>query len=133
MADKTIHVRQFDGGRSTPDEYHRKNTFMGKSCSTCGDSVAMSATFLAPEDELSRREPELYMALAARAGGRPSFQSKYGPLVCVETVYACDLCKAGLKRYCAKKPDWVFVQFNDAGLSENYPTKVQIPGGVGEI
>lgn len=127
---KIIHLKKFDNGRRTPAEVHRE-LGIAHQCSTCGDPAAMKAHFIAPEDEFKRREPGLYaLAVAQLNGGDPSFHTLYGKMIRIETVYACDLCKVGLKKYAAKKPDWVLVEFDETGLSSSHPLVVQVPGTV---
>lgn len=127
MGGRIIHVRKFDGGRRTPAEVHRKVALAHK-CSTCGEPAALKVHFLAPLDEFKRREPAA-LALAVRQhGGDPSFETAYGRMVRIETLYACDLCKASAKRYAARKPDWILCEFDEMGLSSSHPTQVAVSG-----
>jgi hypothetical protein len=118
---KTIHMKKFDGGRSTPAEYHRKTVYAGRACTTCGQPAAMSAKLLADDAEFLRRHPEAYMALINRHGGDPSFETKWGKMVTVEVVYACDQCKDGMRRFVASRAtDYMHVELDEAGLEESY-------------
>lgn len=123
-----IHVRKFDGGRRTPAEVHRELAIAHR-CSTCGEPAAMKIHFLAPLDEFKRREPEAFALAVRQMGGRdPSFQTTYGRMVRIETLYACDLCKVSAKKYAARKPDWQLVEIDEMGLETSHPTQVAVKG-----
>lgn len=125
---KVVHVKQFDGGRSTPAEYFRKTMYSGITCSTCGDPPAMRARFLAPIDEFRKKYPKELMQLVLLLGGKdPSFPSKYGRLVHVQSLFACDKCKTSMRKAAARVEDWMIVEFEEMGLDESHPIVVAVP------
>ena len=129
---QAVHVHRFDGGRSTPAEYHRRSVFAGASCSFgCSEPVALKARVLADADEFARREPQAYLVLAVKAGGAdPAFDSRYGRLVLTQTMFACDRCKDSLRHYCARLPTgYMFAEFDEMGLDSSHPVAAQVPGG----
>ncbi len=117
-----VHVKKFDGGRRTPAEYHRELVYGNKQCSTCGEPAAMCAKLLADDAEFLRRHPNEYLVLINRFGGDPSFETKWGKMVIVEIIYACDQCKNGMRRFvAARQQDWMHVEFDEMGLEESHP------------
>jgi hypothetical protein len=121
---KIIHVKQFDGGRRTPAEYFREQMYAKSQCTLCGGPPAMRIRYMAEASEFKRREPEVWAVLTAKIGGDPTFPTKYGPMVHVESIFACDLCKHSARQMAAKKPDWVICEFEETGLEESHPTVV---------
>lgn len=126
--EKTLHIKKFDGGQRTPAEVHRE-VGLAHACSFCAGPAALKVHYIAPLDEFIRREPGLFALAVAQNGGRPiHFETTYGLMVRMETVYGCDLCKASLRRAAANKPDWVLCEFDEAGLEASHPLVVQSPG-----
>lgn len=116
-----VHVKKFDGGRRTPAEYHRELVYGNKQCSTCGGPAAMCCKLLADDAEFLRRHPNEYMVLINQFGGDPSFETKWGKMVIVEIIYACDQCKNGMRRFVAsRQQDWMHVEFDEMGLEESH-------------
>jgi hypothetical protein len=134
MSDETkkpevLHVRKFDhanGGKRTPAEVHRQLGLGGRSCSFCGDPAAIRGMLYADAEEYARRDPTGYFALMQQCGGDPAFDSKWGKIVRVQDMYGCDRCKTSVKQYLAKKPDWMFADFDEMGLDSSHPTQVQV-------
>lgn len=124
---KVLHVKKFDGGRRSPAEVAREILFKGMSCSTCGDPPAMRIRLIADADEVKKRMPDAFAALTLAMGGKPTFQTTYGEMIHLESIFACDRCKAGAKRYAAHKPDWVIAEFEEMGLESSHPLVVQVP------
>lgn len=111
----------------TPAEFFRQHVYKQAECSTCGDPPAMRIRYLAPEDEFKKREPQVYAVICARIGGDPCFDTKYGRMLHVESVFACDRCKTSARRMAAKKPSWVIAEFEEMGLEESHPLLIQVP------
>jgi hypothetical protein len=130
MAEKqeTIHLRRFDGGKRTPEEVHRELGLGNKRCSFCDDPAAIRGMVYADADEYARRDPEGYFALVRKAGGDPAFDSRWGRIIRTQDMYGCDRCKQSLKLALARKPDWMFVDFDEMGLSSSHPAQVQSAG-----
>lgn len=124
---KVLHVKKFDGGRRSPAEFFRQQMYSKMVCSTCGDPPAMRIRFMADAAEFKRREPDVYAMLEVRMGGKVTFPTKYGPMVHVESVFACDNCKTSARRMAAKKPDWVICEFEEMGLEESHHALIQVP------
>jgi hypothetical protein len=122
---RAVHVKKFDGGKRTPAEVHRQLVFAGKTCSTCDQPAAVAAKMLGDDEEFRRRHPDAYMLLIAKFGGDPSFETKWGRMVTIEVIYACDRCKDGMRRFVAHRTqDWMHVDFDEGGLESSYPTQV---------
>jgi hypothetical protein len=120
--EKTIHMKKFDGGRRTPAEYHRQLVYGNRQCSTCEQPAAMAAKILADDEEFRRRHPDAYIVLMGRFGGDPAFDTKWGKMVTVEVIYACDQCKDGMRRFVAhRQKDFMHVEFDEMGLEETHP------------
>jgi hypothetical protein len=124
---KVVHVKKFDGGRRSPAEYAREMMYKGTKCSTCGGPPAMRIRMLADASEFQKREPQVWALLCAKMGGSPTFKTKYGDMVHIESIFACDRCKAGAKRFAAHKPSWVVCEFEEMGLDSSHPLVVQVP------
>lgn len=124
---KVIHLKKFDNGNRTPAEFFREQMYAKMQCSTCGDPPAMRIRFLCPLDEFKKREPQAYQMLILKFGGDPTFDTKYGKMVHMQSVFACDKCKTSARRVAAHKPSWVIAEFEEMGLEENHPTIIQVP------
>jgi hypothetical protein len=121
----SIHMKRFDNGKRTPAEYHRELVLGGKHCSTCDQPAAMAAKLMAEDAEFCRRHPDAYLLLIQKFGGDPAFETKWGKMVIIEVIYACDHCKGGLRRFAAaRQQDWMHVEFDEMGLEESH--KVQV-------
>jgi hypothetical protein len=127
---KTIHRRTFYDAThgKTPAQLHREIGLGSARCSFCDDPAAVRANIFADADELAKRDPAGYVALAQEKGGvDPAFDSKWGRIVRCETQFACDRCKESMRKALAHKPDWMFVDFDDAGEEKRYAPVVQVP------
>lgn len=125
---KVVHVKKFDAERGrSPAEFFRQAMYHGAQCSTCGAPPAMRIRFLADAEEFRRREPDIHAFLALKMGGDPTFPTKYGPMIHIQSVFACDMCKTSARRMAAKKPSWVIADFEEMGLEESHPLSAQVP------
>ncbi len=131
MTNKVLHIKKFDGGRSTPDEFHRKNGMSRRKCATCSSSkLAIRIKVLVPHDELVRRNPDFVaMIITANPDGPfvPTIDTKYGKMVRVSDVSFCDHCRVGAEREAARGPSWALVEIEKEGLSSQYKTVVAVP------
>lgn len=129
---EVIHVKKFDGGNRTPDEVHRQLAFGKKRCVGCGsDKPAVRFRTLCPADELMKRNPDVaatIMALNREGPQLPTIDTKYGPMVLVADVVACDNCKGEAERAAAKGPSWLIVEIDRMGLASTHKTVVQSAG-----
>lgn len=124
---KVLHVKKFDGGRRSPAEFAREVMFKGTVCSTCGDPPAMRIRLLADASEVQKRMPDEWAQLVKVIGGNPTFKTTYGEMVHIESIFACDRCKAGARKYAAHKPSWMIAEFEEMGLDSSHPLVVQVP------
>lgn len=123
-----IHIKKFDGGRRSPAEVHRELGLGGRQCSTCDAPAALKAKLMADDAEFRRRHPDAYMLLIHRFGGDPSFETKWGRMVVVEEIYACDQCKDGMRKFvAARQQDWQHVEFDEMGLESSHKLVVAVP------
>ena len=129
---EVVHIKKFDGGRSTPDEVHRKLAFGPKKCVGCGsDKPAVRLKTLCPADELLKRQPNLaatIMAMNKEGPYLPTIPTTYGPMVLIADIVACDYCKGEAERAAAKGPSWLIVEIDRMGLSSMHKTVVQSAG-----
>jgi hypothetical protein len=134
--EETLHVRHFMGGRSTPEEMHRRFGIR-KSCQLCGaPAILRIKTFVLVKD-IREKTPE-YLAdlIASNPAGPtaaiPAFASKWGPALKVGDVGACENCSATAQKLAAHPPkDWPFrdahwVDIDDSRRFRDKPT-VTVP------
>lgn len=121
---KTIHRKHFMGGKEQPHETHRRLVMGGKECAFCGGKAALSAKLLAEEKEFISRHPNEFIMLMEKAGGDPCFDTKYGKMLVVDRIFACEMCDKPLRAYASKQPSWILVEFDEGGLSSTYATQV---------
>lgn len=117
---EVLHRKTFMGGRMTPKEAHRLYGFRGRRC-VCGQPAAIQIkTLMHHDDFVKHADPEMVAAIIAtnQSGPRiPTIPTKFGPMVRVGQVYACDTCKVEAQRAAAKLPSWVLVEM-DMGYQE---------------
>lgn len=122
---ENIHRKHFAGGRETPAEMHRRLVFAGQTCAFCGDpKVALALKMLAQETEFIAKYPNDYLKLLERAGGDPGIDTKYGKMLIVNRVFACDPCKGALRAMAARQPSWILPEFDEGGLDATYVKQV---------
>lgn len=133
---QVVHIKKFDGGRSTPDEMHRKYALGGgkKRCATCGNpKVAIRIRVLVELAELTKRNPDFVAGImATNPDGSmtvPSVRTKYGQMVRVNDAVFCDNCKVGAEKAAAKGPSWAIVEIDRQGLGKSFKPVVQVPRG----
>lgn len=129
---EVLHIKKFDGGRSTPDEFHRQHGFSRASarCTVCGAPSAIRIRVLAQLSELTKRQPELVGAIAASNPNGPyvpTIKTTHGDMVLISDVGACDNCKVSAERTAAKHPSWVIIEIDRMGLASTHKTQVQVP------
>lgn len=115
------HVKKFMGGRMTPDEVHRALGLRVRCL--CGQPAAIRIKVLAPLQEVQDRNPQFVaMVAASNPDGPfvPTIPSKYGNLVKLSDVGACDNCKTEAERVAAKHPSWCIVEI-DRGPGKDKP------------
>jgi hypothetical protein len=118
---KKRHIRRFDGGRSTPQEYHAMHAFpVGTRCAGCGGRPSIRALVMVPSDDAERSgmipvgagvAPHLFPQLAPvlvrlKDGGSDRW------FIRISKTYSCTLCQAALERTLAKAPSWAVVDIS---------------------
>lgn len=116
---KNIHIKKFDGGRRTPQEYHRQYAFPPDAkCSGCQAKPAVRAIVMAPLDEAAKRGiiPE---AAKTYAGALmfPHLQPVLVQLtngwhVRISKAYSCSMCRKTFEQQLAKGPSWCVVDIS---------------------
>jgi hypothetical protein len=102
---KTIHRKQFMGGRVTPQELHSALAFpVGAKCVGCGGPPLTTIRTFAEEAEMLKRDPRLKILCMAL--------TKMGPYLRLAEVYACSRCTPEAERAAAKHPSWCFCDIN---------------------
>lgn len=128
-----LHINKFDGGNRTPDEYHREHGFSrtSRKCAVCGAPSAIRIRVLIALDELTRRQPEYVAQIAASNPNGPyvpTVKTKYGDMVLISDVGACDNCKTAAEVEAAKGPSWAIVEIDRMGLAATHKTQVGVKG-----
>lgn len=120
------HFRKFMDGRYTPQEVHRALAFR-KPC-LCGQPAAIRILALGDKKELVQKYPDFLGFLAAQheEGKVPIVRTRWGEMIKVGEVWACDTCKHDAEKAAAKHPSWVHVWI-DRGI-EAEKTQVQVGG-----
>lgn len=131
---KVLHVKKFDGGQRTPAEYHREYALGNKQCEFCGLPAAIRIKVFADPKEFMQRKPELAAAIVAsnpRGGFIPAVETVWGPMVNVEDICACDLCKeSGVRSMGSKWPkDWCHHEVDKFGLESTHKQVFAVGGG----
>ena len=113
------HMRKFMGGRMTASEVHRA-VGIRKKCSVCGQPAAIRIKVFASLTEMTQRNPNFIAAImAANPDGPfvPTIDTKWGKMMKLSDVGACDNCKVEAEKASAKHPDWCFVEI-DRGIKD---------------
>lgn len=126
-----VHIRKFDDGRRTPQEYHAQFAFKpGTKCVTCGGPPMARIRVFASVDELKARAPQFLLAIASAspfgAGQLPTVPTKYGPMVKVSETVFCKSCTPQAERHAARGPSWMLVEINRGPDADKMLT--QVPG-----
>lgn len=116
---KNRHVKKFDNGRRTPQEYHQQFAFPPTAkCSApnCHRRPAVRAIVMAPFDEVSKRgmlptgyilSPEIMKSIVMIKG-----QTGPEPYVRISVAYSCSSCQTQFEKALAKSPSWCIVEIN---------------------
>lgn len=115
---KIRHVKRFDNGNSTPQEYHQKYAFgPHHRCLTCGGRPVIRAITMAPMDEVVKRgllpggallSPEIMKCVVPLkdSAGKPD------PHIRLGVAFSCKACQPAFERTLAKLPSWMVVDIN---------------------
>ncbi len=126
---KNLHLKRFDGGRRTPQQYHTEFAFSPNArCSSgCGRRPEVRAIVMCPFDEAVKRNmlpegamfnPEIMkLIVTVNEGGKPK------PYVRISVTYACKSCQAEMEKAMAKGPSWCIV---DIQRGPDPTNKVQV-------
>lgn len=128
---KQIHLKKFDGGRSTPHEMHVRA--MNKTCELCGKPAVVRLRTLVQLTELVKRQPEFVAQVAATNPNGPyipTVPTIHGPMVKVSDIGACSHCRKAAEIAAARGPSWALVEIVEGPESRN-PVHVQVPGQIG--
>jgi hypothetical protein len=111
---KPVHLDKFMKGQMTPSEVHKKYG-VRKSCQSCGAPASIRIRVLVTLAELTQRQPEFVANIAASNPDGPyvpTVPTKFGPMVLISDVGACDNCKGEAERAAAHHPSWAIVEIN---------------------
>ena len=124
-----IHMDQFMGGAATPQEVHRE-LGINKPCAGCGRPAGIRIKVLAEYAELVKRNPDfvaLLMVASPDGTTVPTVATKYGPMVLISDIGACELCRKTAEVAAARgAPSWCIVEI-DRGPRD--ALQVQVPRG----
>jgi hypothetical protein len=116
---ESIHRKKLFGGRATAEEVHALHAFpIDAKCGGCSKghgSLQTRVIVLAPVSEMRKRDPMMDMLADARPQDflKMVVQSKYGPLLRLNTAYACKACSPALEKAVAKgAPSWAVVDIH---------------------
>jgi len=122
-------LQKFVRGDLTPKEMHI--AAMNKKCEQCGAPASLRIRVLVRLEELIEKSPE-YVAqiMATNPDGTctvPIIPTKYGAMVKVSDIGACDRCRTAAEQAAARCPDWCLVEIS-APPEDRNPVHVQVPG-----
>lgn len=124
-----IHMDRFMDGAATPQEVHR-TLGINKACVGCGRPAGIRIKVLAEYGELVQRNPDfvaLLMVASPDGATVPTVATKYGPMVLISDIGACELCRKTAEVAAARgAPSWCIVEI-DRGPRE--AVHVQVPRG----
>lgn len=123
---ETRHIRKLAGGSMTPQEMHRA-IGLRKRCVGCGQPAAVRIKVLVQLSELVKRQPEFVaqiMATNPEGPVMPTVPTKFGPMVKVSDVGACELCRKTAMVTAARAPSWALVEIDEGPKNT---TQVQVP------
>lgn len=125
------HIQKFAKGELTPRETHI--AALNKRCEQCGRPASVRLRVLVLLDELVQRSPELVaQVMMTNPDGSctvPTIPTKYGPMVKVSDVGACDSCRSAAEKAAARCPSWCLVEISVPPEDKN-PVHAQVPGKV---
>ena len=125
---KPEHIQKFLRGEMTPRETHI--AALNKACEQCGALAAVRLRVLVLLDELVQRSPEFVaQIMVANPDGSctvPTIPTKYGPMVKVSDIGACDSCRSAAERAAARCPSWCLVEISAPPEDKN-PVHFQVP------
>jgi len=128
------HIRKFIKGEMTPREMHI--AAMNKPCEQCGHPASVRLRVLVLLDELVQRNPEFVaQIMVSNPDGTctvPTIPTKYGPMVKVSDIGACDSCRRSAEQAAAKCPSWCLVEISAPPEDKN-PVQVQVPQMPGKV
>ena len=123
-------ITKFMDGRMTPNEAHRA-LGIRKKCAGCGRPAAIRIRVLADLKELTKQQPQFVAAIAASNPAGPFVPvvpTKYGPMVMLSDIGACDLCRKTAEVTAAQSPSWCIIDI-DRGPNERNKVVAQVPKG----
>ncbi len=116
---ESIHRKKLFGGRATAEEVHARYAFpLNAKCGGCSSGHGTLQTrviVLVQVSEMRKRDPMLDMIADTQPEKflKMVVKSKYGPLLRLNTAYACKACSPALERAVAKgAPSWAIVDIN---------------------
>lgn len=99
-----IHRKKLFDGRETAEEIHRRLAFGGP-CTNCGGPPVVKIVVMAPLVDVMSKMPEYAQLRAAVSGGHiHTVKSRYGELVRLTKIIACDGCKKAAIKAAARPP-----------------------------
>lgn len=131
MSRKPSHIQKFIRGELSARETHI--AALNKKCEQCGRPAVVRLRVLVLLDELIQRNPEMVaqIMLTSPTGSCtiPTIPTKYGPMVKVSDIGACDQCRSTAEKAAAKCPSWCLVEIS-APPEDRNPVQAQVPGKV---
>jgi hypothetical protein len=118
---KTVHRRQFDGGRRSPQEFHAQFAFPPDAkCQGCQAKPSIRAIVMMPLDEAEKKG-----MIPKGAAGAPMVFPGVVPLLVpikdgsseryflrVSMTYSCSRCQKDFEKSLAKAPSYCIVEIN---------------------
>ena len=128
------HIQKFIKGDLTAREMHI--AAMNKKCEQCGRPASVRLRVLVLLDELVQRNPEFVaQVMVSNSDGTctvPTIPTKYGPMVKISDVGACDSCRSAAEIAAAKCPSWCLVEISVPPEDKN-PVHIQVPQMPGKV
>lgn len=127
------HRKRFDGGNTTPEEYHSLHAFgPNAKCAMCHQHRPSTRfVVMIPYDEIKRRDPDFALLEMLDPGriAAMAVQLKHGLHIRVSTQDVCRSCTPAAEKVAAKSPSWAVVNIIRApqgtimvGGGSNLPT-----------
>lgn len=129
VPDAASKIQKFLAGDLTAQETHRAAAFHAHPC-LCGRPAVVRIKVLVQLDELIKRQPEMVAQIcASNSDGSwtvPTIPTKYGQMVKVSDIGACEVCRADAEKAAARGPSWAVVEI-DRGPNPNEAVSATVP------
>lgn len=125
-------IQDFLSGKLSAQETHRAAAFHAHPC-ICGRPAVVRIKVLVQLAELTKRQPEMIAQICATnpdgSWTVPTVPTKYGPMVKVSDIGACENCRADAEKAAARGPSWAIVEI-DRGPNPKEAVSAAVPDNI---